>query len=103
MSRKPKAEQTAMKGEGYDRPELPEVKDAAEALRVVREERMDLSEKEAELAKTLLEVMRRNNVTTHTYLDDKGVERVAARENGEEKVTVRKLKVKKPAEGDSSN
>lgn len=103
MARKPKDDQTVMQGEGYDRAKIPDVENAAEALRVVREERMELSEKEAELAKALLETMRRLNVTTHTYVDDEGVERTAKREPGEEKVTVRKVKAKKSAEGESSN
>ncbi len=104
MARKRKDDdQTVMQGEGYDRTKIPEVEDAAEALRVVREERMELSEKEAELAKALLETMRRLNVTTHTYVDDEGVERTAKREPGEEKVTVRKVKAKKSDEAPAGN
>lgn len=103
MARKPKADQTVMRGEGYERPKIPDIENAAEALRVVREERMELTEKENELAKALLETMRRLNVTTHTYVDDEGVERTAKREPGEEKVTVRKVKAKKSDEAPASN
>lgn len=103
MARKPKADQTVMQGEGYERPKIPDVENAAEALRVVREERMELTEKEHALAKELRETMQRLNVTTHTYVDDEGIERVAKREPGEEKVTVRKVKAKKADETPASN
>jgi len=101
MAGKKRQEQTQIPG--TERPDIPEVKDAAEALRIVREERMELTEKEGELASTLRDAMRRNNLMTHTYVDDEGIERTAKREPGEEKVTVRKLKTKAAAEGESSN
>ncbi len=107
MARKKKPEQTAMRGAGYERPKVPEVQAAAEALRTVREERMALTEDETKRATELLDVMRRNNLTTYTYVDESGVERHAKREPGEEKVTVRKAAGKKgsqaAADADAGN
>ena len=100
MAGRKRQEQTQIPG--TERPDIPEVKDAAEALRIVREDRMELTEKEGELASALRDAMRRHNLMTHTYVDDEGVERTAKREPGEEKVTVRKLKTK-PSEGEASN
>ena len=68
-------QQQSLPGEEYQRPSIPEVEEAAEEYRALRDERMNLSEREAIAKKALIAKMTEHNVTVFRYDDSEGIER----------------------------
>lgn len=60
---------------GTERPSNPEVEEAAEEYRLLRDQRMQLSEKEGQAKAALLEKLKAHNLTSYRYADQDGVER----------------------------
>lgn len=83
---------------GTERPSIPEVEEAAEDYRALRDERMALAEKEAEAKRTLITKMKAHNQTAYRYEDNDGVERKVILD---EKTNAKVAKVKRenPDEG----
>lgn len=84
---------------GTERKEIPDVEKAAEAYREVRDERAELSKREAQKKLELLAVMRANKVTIYRYHDGNG-EELEAIIDDEPKVRVRKTGEAEPEVGD---
>lgn len=63
---------------GTERPVIAEIEEACEDYRLLRDQRMSLSEKEAEAKRVLIERMKSHNVKAYRYADQDGVERKAA-------------------------
>jgi hypothetical protein len=60
---------------GTERPSNPEVEEAAEEYRALRDERMHLQEKEGQAKAALLDRLKAHNLTSYRYADSDGVER----------------------------
>lgn len=74
MARAPR--QGHLPAEGMTRPPGdPEIEEAGEEYRLVRDERMAMASKEREAKKKLISMMESKNVTTYLYTDDEGNER----------------------------
>lgn len=76
---------------GTERPSIPEVEEAAEDYRAIRDSRMQMAEKEAQAKATLIERMKAHSVKAYRYADSDGVERKAVIA---EKESVKVAKVK---------
>jgi hypothetical protein len=74
---------------GTERKEIPEVEAAAEAYREVRDDRCELSKKEAQKKLELLAVMRANKIKIYRYPDENG-EELEVLVDDEPKVKLRK-------------
>lgn len=62
-------------GKEFECREVPEVEEAAENYRALRDERMDLAEREAAAKKTLIGAMETHMVNVYRYVDSDGVDR----------------------------
>jgi hypothetical protein len=84
---------------GTERTEVPEVEQAAEAYREVRDERSAMSKKEAQKKAELLAVMRAHKLKLYRYHDGNG-EELEARIEDEPTVKVRKTGEAEPEVGE---
>lgn len=75
---------------GTERTEYPEVEKAAAAYVVVRDERSELSKREAQKKLELLAVMRAHKIAVYKFFDEDGEEVVARVDEGDPKVSVKK-------------
>lgn len=69
------AKQQTLPGDGMARPVDPEIEEAAEEYRLIRDERMAMAAREKEAKRNLIQVMEGKGVTTYCYLDDESNER----------------------------
>lgn len=81
---------------GTERLEISDVTEAAEEYRLVRDERMALSTKEAEAKKKLISTMQSHNLSAYRYDDQDGIERNVKLET---KVSAKVAKVKSSDSG----
>jgi hypothetical protein len=70
MSNKPEPKQLQVPG--TERKAIPELEEAAENFRLLRNERMQLTEKETAAQAELVAKMKAHNQTVYRYVDDKG-------------------------------
>jgi hypothetical protein len=75
---------------GTERKQHPEVEAAAQAYASVRDERCELSKREAQKKLELLFTMKQHKLNVYKFFDDNGEEVVARIDEGDPKVTVRK-------------
>lgn len=68
-------EQTTLPGPEFQRASIPEVEEAAENYRALRDERMQLAEREGNAKKDLIAAMTAHQVTVFRYDDAEGNER----------------------------
>lgn len=85
---------------GTERASIPEIDEAAEEYRLVRDERMALSTKEAEAKKKLVATMQSHNQSAYRYDDQDGIERNVKLET---KVSAKVAKVKGQSSGDTDD
>jgi hypothetical protein len=85
---------------GTERKEHPEVEEAAGAYVVVRDERSELSKREAQKKMELLAVMRAHKLAVYKFYDDNGEELVARIDDGDPKVSVRRTGEAEPEIGE---
>jgi hypothetical protein len=75
MMARAKQQQQDLPGPEFKRESIPEIEEAAENYRALRDERMALSEREANAKKDLISQMTTRSVTVFRYDDSEGVER----------------------------
>jgi hypothetical protein len=85
---------------GTERKAHPEVEEAAGAYVVVRDERAELSKREAQKKMELLAVMRAHKLAAYKFYDDNGEELVARIDDGDPKVSVRRTGEAEPEIGE---
>lgn len=78
---------------GTERVTIEEIDEAAEELRVLRDERMAVANKERTAHAKLLDTMRKHNQTIYQYEDNEGASRKVTIVEGKIKVSIKKLKV----------
>lgn len=98
-ARAPRPRQTSIPG--TEGPAIPEVDRAAQAYVDIRDSRMGLTEQETVAQATLLTVMRKHTLTVYRLDMGDGPMLVSVNE-GQAKVSVRKVKEKAPANGDGA-
>lgn len=101
MARAKKADQGTLPGPEFQRPEIPEVEEAAENYRALRDERMSLSEREGPAKKNLIDKMVSHGITIFRYVDSEGIERRVVLET-KTNAKVGKVKSAKNSDVDSS-
>jgi len=85
---------------GTERKQHPEVEEAAGAYVVVRDERAELSKREAQKKLELLAVMKAHKLNVYKFYDDNGEEMVARIDDGDPKVSVRRTGEAEPEIGE---
>jgi type II secretory pathway component PulM len=88
-SKKPQPKQTSIPG--TERKYIEAVENAAQEYRAVRDERMALTKREAELQEILVQAMASHELEAYAYLDDEG-EELIVKVTHKTKVRVRKAK-----------
>lgn len=81
----------AMKGEGVEQPNIPDIDDAIQEYQTVRDKRMKLTPIEVEAKKKLMALMKHHGVVRYNYTDDEDELRAAVIQKKDETVKLLKL------------
>lgn len=95
-------QQVELPGEEFKRQSIPEVEEAAENYRALRDERMNLAERESNAKKSLIATMTSHGVTAFRYDDADGVERKVTLET-KTNAKVGKVKTASTSDGPSDS
>lgn len=68
---------------GFERTKRPEIEEAAENYRVLRDQEIEVGQKAKDAKATLIEAMKIAGVTVHAYFDEDGNERKVVMETKE--------------------